>query len=46
MPKGRKFPLAKKVTVEYLPPVTADSAMSYVDYSEKVKQMIVEKTKK
>lgn len=46
MPKGRKFPLAKKVTVEYLPPVTAEQGISYVDYSEKVKQMIVDKVKK
>jgi len=43
MPKGRKFPLAKKVTVEYLPPVTADPTLSYEDFSEKVRQMIIAK---
>lgn len=44
MPKGRKFPLAKKVTVEYLPPVTADS-LDYDKYAEKVRNIIKDRIK-
>lgn len=42
MPKGRKFPLAKKVTVEYLPPVTANED-SYDEYSDKIRKMIIDR---
>ena len=43
LPKGVHYPLKKKVTVEYLPPVTADSSVSYSEYADTVKQLIEEK---
>lgn len=46
MPKGSKFPLAKKVKLEYLPAVKADPSWTYEEYAEKVRQMIVEIVKK
>ncbi|MCR5313387.1 MAG: 1-acyl-sn-glycerol-3-phosphate acyltransferase, partial [Bacteroidaceae bacterium] len=45
MPKGKKFPLAKKVTVEYLPPVYSDKDMAYEEFSAKIQKIIEEKLK-
>ena len=43
LPKGVHYPLKKKVTVEYLPPITADPSVSYSEYADMVKKAIEEK---
>ncbi len=46
MPKGSKFPLAKKVKIEYLPAVKADPSWTYDEYTDNIRQMIVNIVKK
>ncbi len=41
MPKGRNFPLSKKVTVEYLKPVTPNDNETYDEYAERVRSIVL-----
>lgn len=45
LPRGRKWPLPKKIVVEYLPPITPTAACTYDDVTQQVHQAIDAKLK-
>ena len=45
MPRGRKWPLPKKIVVEYLPPILAQPSDTYDSFSAKVRSAVESKLK-